>query len=177
MSLNNSFSGTSSGIVVTRQRECLWLHSRSKNQQNVLSANHVFTSQCVNTPLHLYSTLHLAIRAAQRLNCGSKLSFLLSFLTSSVEWNYLCRWCRALLKCGWGTAHDGSTGTIRDTRGWWDDPGQSWCAHSRLSLHSALWCWDTSLLKERKFLEVHLRQSLLHFLIHPTEWLQENSLN
>lgn len=42
---------------------------------------------------------------AQRFNCGSKLSFLLSFLTLPVEWNYLCRWCRALLKCGWGTAH------------------------------------------------------------------------
>lgn len=55
--------------------------------------------------------------AAQRLNCGPKLSFPLSFLTLPAEWNSLCRWCRAFLKCGWRTAGGGSTGTIRDTQG------------------------------------------------------------
>lgn len=94
---------------------------------------------------------------AQRLNCGPKLSFLLSFLTWPVEWNDLCRRCRALLKCTWDLG--GSTWHHQGHTGWWDDPGQSWCAHSHLSLRSAFWSRDIALWKERKFLEVHLRQA------------------
>lgn len=89
MSPNNSFSGTSSRIGVTRQKKCLWFHSRRKNQQNVL-----FTFQCVNTLLHMYSTFHLIIRTAERSQLSKQqIAYLYQYWKYTRAHQGSLRWC------------------------------------------------------------------------------------